>query len=55
MEIFKKSFDAVVNSNGFVPYTVSNMDMLLETNHIINGQEVALCRKFLNEFDKMSL
>ena len=35
----------------FVPYTVSNMDMLLETNHIMNGQEVGLCRKFLNEFD----
>ena len=55
MEIFKKSFDAVVNSEDFIPYTISNMDMLLETNHIINGQEVELCRKFLNEFDKMSL
>ena len=55
MEIFKKSFDAVVNSEDFIPYTISNMDMLLETNHIMNGQEVELCRKFLNEFDKMSL
>ena len=55
MEIFKKSFDAVVNSEDFIPYTISNMDMLLETNHIINGQEVELCKMFLNEFDKLSL
>ena len=50
MEIFKNSFYTVINSNGFVPYTVSNMDMLLETNHIINGQEVELCKMFLKEF-----
>ena len=52
MEIFEKSFNTVINSYGFIPYTVSNMDMLLETNHIINGQEIELCKKFLNEFNE---
>ena len=43
MEIFKNSFYTVINSNGFVPYTVSNMDMLLETNRFsrVSGQSTS--------------
>ena len=51
MAAFKKSFHTVVNSKDFVPYTVSNKDMLLETNHIAGGQEIELCKAFLNEVD----
>ena len=51
MAAFKKSFHTVIHSKDFVPYTVSNKDMLLETNRIAGGQEIELCKAFLNELD----
>lgn len=51
MEVFKKSFHTVIHSKDFVPYTVSNKDMLLGTNRIAGGQEIELCKRFLNELD----
>lgn len=50
-EVFKKSFHTVIHSKDFVPYTVSNKDMLLETSRIVDGQEIELCKQFLNELD----
>ena len=50
-EVFKKYFHTVIHSKDFVPYTVSNKDMLLETSRIVDGQEIELCKQFLNELD----
>lgn len=52
--IFEKSFLYGIDNNGFVPYTLSNQDMLLPSSTIVNGCEVDICRKFLNDLRSLN-
>jgi len=51
---FERAFLCGIDSNGFVPYSLSNQDMLLPSNTIVNGCEVDICRKFLNDLRSLN-
>ena len=45
--VFEKAFLRSIGDHDFVPYTLSNRDMLLASNKIMDGKEIDYCKKLL--------